>query len=149
MKQDTTTDRTAVHDVLDRADVLWLAICDEQGPYSLPVNFARDDDTLVLHSSRRGRKADALRSGIVVGFSVAVDIDARMEGDLACKLGYSFRSVCGTAAPCELSGDAHRNALQAITIKYSGRELPLDDRAVQATAVFGLKIRSASARTKE
>lgn len=149
MKQDTTTDKRAVYDVLDRADVLWLAICDDQGPYSVPVNFAREEDLLVLHSSLRGRKADALRSGTVVGFGAAVDIEARMEGELACKLGYSFRSVSGTAAPGELSGDAHRDALRAITIKYSGRDLPLDDRAVRATAVFGLRIRSASARTKE
>lgn len=149
MKKGTTTDRSTVNDVLDRADVLWLALSDEDGPYCVPVNHARSGDVLYIHSGLKGRKADILRTGSVVAFSAATDLVFKPATEHACSMGYRFRSVCGTATPEELSGDAFMHALDALTLKYGGEAMPYHEKGLTITTTFALTIKDATARTKE
>ncbi|ADU63590.1 MAG: pyridoxamine 5'-phosphate oxidase family protein [Pseudodesulfovibrio sp.] len=148
MRKDVTNDPAVTGDILARADVLWLALVDADGPYSVPVNFAAGDGLLYIHSGRRGRKAAALDSGAPLAFSAAVDILPK-TGDAACKYGYRFRSIMGTGVPRRAEGDDMRAALDAITLKYAGRLLPYEDTALAATVAYIVEITSLSARIKE
>jgi nitroimidazol reductase NimA-like FMN-containing flavoprotein (pyridoxamine 5'-phosphate oxidase superfamily) len=148
MRKDVTTDPAVIEDILARADALWLALVDADGPCSVPVNFAAADGCIYLHSGKRGRKAAALDAGSPLAFSAAVDLIPK-TGDTACKYGYKFRSVMGTGTPRRLEGDAMRAALDAITLKYAGELLPYEDKPLHATAAYAIDIASITARIKE
>ena len=150
MRKDVTDDFAVVARILDDAEVLFLALVDAGGPYCVPVNFARQGRALLVHSSRRGRKAAALASGADVGYSAVADMAYR-SGPTACKQGYRFRSVIGAGRPRALADGEHLAALRAITAKYAGadNDLPLDAATAAKTAVFAVDITSATARIKD
>jgi len=149
MRKGVTDDPQVVSDILAGADVLWLALADENGPHCVPVNFAEKDGVIYIHSGRKGRKAACLNSGNRVAFSAAVDIEKRKGGDNACDQGYRFRSVMGGGTPRELTGDDKMRGLDLIAFKHLGRQLPYKDTALPVTAVYAIGIDQATARIKE
>lgn len=149
MRKGVTDDKTVVYDVLDKAEVLWLALNDQDGPYCVPVNFARDGDVVYVHSGTNGRKAACLDSGAPLALSCAVDMTLRTSDDNACELGYLFRSVMGRGVPRALSGDEKMRGLDAITLKYAGREMPYKDKVLTITNVYAITLEAATARIKE
>jgi nitroimidazol reductase NimA-like FMN-containing flavoprotein (pyridoxamine 5'-phosphate oxidase superfamily) len=148
MRKNVTTDPAVIGDILKRADVLWLALVDEHGPYSVPVNFAAEGDRIYIHSGKRGRKAAALASSAPLAFSAAVDLETKTGND-ACEYGYRFRSVMGSGTPRPAEGDEMRAALDAITLKYAGKPLPYSEKALAATIAFVIDVDSITARIKE
>lgn len=149
MRKGVTTEPEAIEDVMTRADTLWLAIADDEGPYSIPVNFAYVDGTIYLHSGRRGRKAAALDSGAPVAFSTAVDVRMRPGGDDACDQGYRFRSVSGRGTPRLTRDDEKMKGLDAITVKHLGKKRPYAEKALPITNVYAIDIDTVTARIKE
>jgi len=83
MRKGVTEDKGVVADILDKAEVVWLALADDEGPHCVPVNFAVEGDTLFVHSGKRGRKAACLDSGAPLAFSAAVDMELKTSEDNA------------------------------------------------------------------
>ena len=149
MRKSVTEDKAVIKDILDRAEVLWLALADADGPYCVPVNFALDNDVVYIHSGGKGRKAACLDSGAKVAFSTAVDVRLRdSDADNACDQGYHFKSVMGSGIPRKLEGDEKLRALDAITIKYLGKQLPYVDKVLPVTMVYAIDINTMTARVK-
>lgn len=153
MRKDVTEDRAVVAEILNRAEMVTLALVDEDGPYSVPVNAAYADGVLYFHSSRKGRKAEALRramaEGTRVAFSAAVDLEKK-TGGLACQWGYTFRSVLGSGMVrfIEPRGDKVA-ALNSIMRKHAGRDdFPYDEGILAKTLVAAIDVDRATARLK-
>lgn len=153
MRKDVTDDQAVVAEILNRAEYLTLALVDDDGPYSVPVNAAFEDGTLYLHSSKKGRKAEALRQAVAKGarvaFSAAVDLEPK-TGDLACQWGYKFRSVLGSGLVrvVALRGDKVA-ALNALMRKHAGRDdFPYDEGILDKTFVLAIDVDRATARLK-
>lgn len=149
MRKGVTDDPAIIKDIMDRAEMLWLALVDEDGPHSVPVNFALIGETIYLHSGFKGRKAAALQSGAPVAFSAAVDVHLRPGGDNACDQGYYFKSVMGRGTPRLTEGEEKMRGLDAVTVKHLGRQLPYIDKVLPKTAVFAIDIESVTARIKQ
>jgi len=149
MRKDVTDNTAVIEDILNRAEVLWLALADAEGPYCAPVNFAAGRNVIYIHSGLKGRKAACLESGAPLAFSTAVDVRRRAGGDDACDQGYHFRSVMGRGTPRRLSGDELTAGLDAITLKHLGRMLPYKENVLPITAVYAIDIESVTARVKE
>ena len=150
MRKDMTNDVSVVAEILDAAEVLFLALpaTPENGgaPYTVPVNFARVGDRLALHSSRKGTKAGLLRSGAPCGFSALAEATLR-TGPKACKFSYAFRSVAGYGVPYEEEDADRRKALlTAIVDKYGGQGLEIDQAVLDKTAIFVIRMKQATAR---
>jgi hypothetical protein len=153
MRKDVTDDQAVVADILNRAQYVTLALVDDEGPYSVPVNAAFEDGALYFHSSRKGRKAEALRQaagrGTRVAFSAAVDLEPK-TGELACQWGFKFRSVLGSGLvrvvePC---GDKVA-ALNTLMRKHAGRDdFPYDEGILDKTLVLAIDVDRATARLK-
>jgi len=119
----------------------------------VPVNAALENGVLFLHSSKKGRKAEALRQtmakGARVAFSAAVDLEPK-TGELACQWGYKFRSVLGSGLVREvtLSGDKVA-ALNVLMRKHAKRDdFPYDEGILDKTFVLAIDIDQATARVK-
>ena len=148
MRKSVVSDPEIITDILDKAEVLTLALHDEEGPYSVPVNFVEKDGVIYIHSGRKGRKAAALDTGKTLAFSAVVDVKPKIGKD-ACSYGYKFRSVLGEGSPRLLEGEESRKGLDLITLKYAGELLPYNEKHLPITAVYAIDIESATARIKE
>lgn len=153
MRKDVTEDPQAVADVLSRCEFLTLALVDDQGPYSVPVSCGFQAGVLYFHSSKKGRKMDALRramaSGARVAFSAAVDLEMK-TGDMACQYGYTFRGVLGSGRARLVEGrDEKIAALNTLMRKYGGRDtFPYDEKILGVTEVVAIDVDRATARLK-
>lgn len=150
MRKSVTDDPQVVADVLNRAEVVHLALADEDGPYCVTVNFALDRGRLYVHSSHKGRKAAALLAGRPVAFAAEVDLALR-DGANACKWGYRFKSVQGRGIPRLLEDPAEkRRALELIVAKYTRNpNLPMDEAVLSKTALFEIAVDAVTARVKD
>lgn len=149
MRKGVTDDPVAVKDVLDRADVLWLAMSDDDGPHSVPVNFSYLDGTIYIHMGKRGRKATLFAAGAPVAFSAAVDVRMRPGGDDACDQGYFFRSVMGKGRPRLAEGEERMAAMDALTVKHLGKQLPYNEKMLDITLLYAIDVETVTARVKE
>lgn len=148
MRKSVNSDPELIKDILDKAEYITLAMCDGEGPYSVPVNFAEKDGVIYIHSGRKGRKFANLETGAVLSFSAVVDLEPK-TGEDACAYGYRFRSVIGEGSPRLIEGDEAVEGLDIITLKYAGKLLPYKEKVLAVTAVFAIDIDSATARIKE
>lgn len=148
MRKGLTEDEAVIKTILHKAEVIWLALTDDDGPHCVPMNYAWEDGVIYIHSGKRGRKAAALDSGAVVAFSTAVNMAAK-DGKDACDFGYKFHSVMGNGKPRSLEGDEAIKGLDAITIKFAGKPMPYSEKALAATAVYAIDIDTITARIKE
>jgi len=65
---------------LDAATVGYLGVCREGEPYVVPVNFARDGETIFIHSATTGKKVAFLEANPQVCFCVvprAVQVEGK------------------------------------------------------------------------
>lgn len=154
MPRNLSDDWKAACEVLDRAELLHLALADEHGPYCVPLNFVRVGRTLYLHSGLRGRKMDAFRAGAEVCFSAQVEVE-RKRAKAACKLGYRFRSVVGFGAARVVEEEKERwAAMDALVAKWSALtgaagELPVNDTIFrEKTAMVRIDVASATVRER-
>ena len=86
------TDGAEMDEILDKALVGHLGLCDEGEPYVLPMNFAALKGALYLHSAREGRKLGILERNPRACFSVQTDMELA-PSPRACGWGMTYRSV--------------------------------------------------------
>jgi len=56
------TEQNIINEILNNAEYGTLAICSNNKPYSLPLNFVQVDDSIYFHGSKKGRKIGILPS---------------------------------------------------------------------------------------
>ena len=94
-KDKQINDDTSLGEILRKADVCRVAMCDGDEPYLVPVNFGYRDRALFIHSAREGRKIEILSRNNRVCFEAETDVEI-LRGDSACDWGARYRSVIGT-----------------------------------------------------
>lgn len=143
-------DKKIIKEVLENAEFGTLAICDENKPYSLPVNFVELDGEIYFHGSKKGRKIDILKRNQLASFSVVESYSlipsyfSSKEG-LACPATQFFKSVIidGQVKFVE-NYDEKVQALSTFMKKLQkeGGYRPLDEeiykKAIDATTVYKL-----------
>lgn len=104
-------------EVFSRAEVIFLAINGPEYPYCIPVNFARLDSKIYIHSALAGRKLDLLSRNANVGFSAAIDV----EIDIQASTTY-YKSICGEGLAVIVEDVTEKQqALTLIAERYNAR----------------------------
>jgi nitroimidazol reductase NimA-like FMN-containing flavoprotein (pyridoxamine 5'-phosphate oxidase superfamily) len=117
------TEVAELYQIIDEASVLRLAMVDEGRPYVVPLNFAREGDTLWMHCATAGRKLECLRREP----AVCVEVDRFVEivegsGSDPCTWTARYESVIGFGMAEIIEVEEDRiHGLLAIMGKYSGR----------------------------
>ncbi|HPU91246.1 MAG TPA: pyridoxamine 5'-phosphate oxidase family protein, partial [Methanofastidiosum sp.] len=65
-----------IEDILNKARIIRLALCEDNIPYVIPLNFGYKNNTIYLHTSKIGKKIDILMKNNYVSFEA--DIDAEL-----------------------------------------------------------------------
>ena len=148
-KEKQITDQTALDDILQRAEVLRLAMCDEGRPYVLPLNFGYSQGRVYIHCAREGRKLDILRRNPNVCFETSVDLSLRLPQDQQDACGYSmnFRCVIGEGRAVILEDpDDVRQGLEVIMRHYAEGPFHYKDKGLAHAAVIRIDVNSLSGK---
>jgi len=150
-----------IESILDTVEYGTLSMCDLRGvPYGVPINFARIEDRLAFHGSKRGKKMEILSQNPRVSFSVVealslIDSDFSSESKLACPATQFYRSVHIEGVIERVIERKQKAAiLQALMEKLQpkGGYLPLDhpdyEKALEATELFWLRVHTIRAKAK-
>ncbi|WP_461211467.1 pyridoxamine 5'-phosphate oxidase family protein [Desulfocurvus sp. DL9XJH121] len=139
------TDQEELARVLEKALVLHLGMCGEDGPYVVPMSYGLGQGCLFLHSSLKGKKAAMLRADQRVCFSLEADT-AVIESDGPCGYTMKFKSVVGYGRVVFLEAPEDKLAgLKAIMAHYSETDWADGDfnpKVLDKTLVMRLDIES-------
>ncbi len=142
------TDEKIISEILDTAQFGTLALCVENKPYSVPINFVECEGEVFFHGAKKGRKIDIMKQNANASFSVVEDYSllpsyfSSDKGD-ACPATHMFKSIIidGTIEFIE-EYDKKVKAMGALMQKLQkeGKYIPLNHemykKALNATVVY-------------
>jgi nitroimidazol reductase NimA-like FMN-containing flavoprotein (pyridoxamine 5'-phosphate oxidase superfamily) len=133
-----------IYRILDEALICHEGFAQEGQPYVIPINFARVDDSIVLH----GAKASRLLKHVAAGYPVCVEatiVDGLVLARSVFNHSVNYRSVVLFGRGCPVEDEQEKlSALRAITEhlipgRWQEARLP-NSKELHATAVVSIKI---------
>ena len=153
-------DRHLIHAVLDGSKFGTLALCVDDLPYAVPVNFVRIESDIYFHGALSNKKMKMLTKNPKVSFSVVenyalIDSDFSTTDGLACPATQFFKSVSieGLAFVVD-SKDDKAKVFTALMQKLQpkGGYKPFSDSdyesAIKSTAVVKIEVAHISCKFK-
>ena len=109
------TDRSTLHQVLDAGLLGHLALADETGqPYALPVAYARDGESVLMHGSSASRLFRLCAAGTPICFTVTL-LDGLVLARSAFESSMNYRSAMVLGHCNVLHGKAKELGLRLIS----------------------------------
>ena len=144
------TDPQQILEILDKAKVMHLGLCENNEPYVVPMNYGytMEDGKLVmyLHSAVRGKKLDMLQANPNVFFAIDCDITP-FEGKLPCQYGMVYSSIMGmgTAALVE-DVEEKKKAMSILMKTQTGKDFSFNEKLVSIVAVIRIDVTEYTAK---
>lgn len=133
--------------ILDRCEVMYLGLSEDDMPYVLPLNFGYEYTggklCLYFHGAGEGKKHDMIKKNPNASFAASCSHKFVMsQGGANATMEYE--SVMGSGKIEVLTGDREkRRGLDLIMLKYSGKgDCDFPDRVIAITSVFRLTVDS-------
>lgn len=152
------TDKDLIIDILENAEYGTLAICCDNKPYSLPLNFVQIEGEIFVHGSKKGRKIDIMKNNSYASFSVVESYSLlpsyfSTDDGRASPATHMFKSVIidGNIEFIE-DYETKANALESLMQKYQkeGGYKPLNDaiykKIINATCLYKVVPSTTSAK---
>lgn len=153
-------EKKLINEILDAKEYGTLALCVENKPYSVPINFVRIDKNIYFHGAKKGKKMELIHENAWASFSVVEELSllpsyfSSDKGD-ACPATQLFKSVIldGQISLVQVY-DEKAKVLEALMQKLQkeGNYIPLKDsmykKAINATEIFKLEVKDISAKFK-
>ena len=144
------TDPKIISDMLESIEFGTLALCSNNKPYSLPLNFVEIKGEIFFHGAKKGRKIETIKENPSASFSL-VDSYSLLpsyfstDDGKACPATHMFKSIImdGVIEFVE-NYDEKANALGELMKKLQkeGKYIPLNHemykKAINATCVYKL-----------
>jgi hypothetical protein len=154
------TDKALIDDILQTVSYGTLALCKNDVPYSVPVNFVFVDEVVYFHGAKSGKKASLIEQNGNCSFSVVQDFSVirsyfSSDEGLACPASHFFKSVI-VEGKVEIVNEYAQKAfaLEMLMQKLQpeGRYKQLTDTAyekmINATQVFKITPREIKGKIK-
>ncbi len=132
----------AIEEILRKASVCRLSLCEGDLPYMVPLCFGYEEDALYFHCASQGKKLEIIRKNNNVCFEVDIEHEL-IKGEAACDCGMRYKSVIGfDKAVFVENAESKRNALDIIMQNYSESTFEYSEEAVIKTVVIKVEIES-------
>lgn len=147
------TDRAEILALMDRCQVMYLAMSQGEQPYVLPLNFAyeeREDGLIIyFHGALSGRKADLLRDNPLCCLAMTASYQL-IRGEQACQWGAAFASVLAEGRASLIQDEVGRlQALGCLMKRYGYRGEPsFQPEVLQRTALYRVEVQRLSAKAR-
>ena len=134
-------DKEIIGWILKEAHICRIALCHDNKPYIVPMNFGFKDNCLYLHSATKGQKMEILSKNKNICFEVDIKNEIVKSGN-ACNWGMKYYSVIGFGKAKFIEDiDKKKEALDIIMQKYSDAEsFEYLKTALKKTAVIKVEI---------
>ena len=152
-KDREVTDEAVIRAILDKAQVLHLAMIDGDRPYVVPLHYgyilADGRLTLYLHSAKEGRKLDALLRNNRVTFVLETDVSTISGGDVPCKYGAAYASLMGEGRATLLTDPTEKaKGLATLMRTQTGRTFFVTEAMAEIVAVIRVDAETFSAKSR-
>ena len=142
------TDPNEITKIMEKCQVLRLAINTDGAPYILPVNFGMEEDgmTLYIHGAREGTKYGWMEKDNRVGFEMDLCHGLVMdEKDHSCSVDYE--SVVGWGVVTELTAEQEKmHALRMLMKHYRQEDFPVNMGPMLRTRFLRIEVRERTAK---
>jgi len=153
-------EKAIIYDILDQAEYGTLALCIDNIPYAVPVNFVRIENDIYFHGALKNKKMKMLSQNPQVSFSVVenyalIDSNFSTTEGLVCPATQFFKSVSieGVTSLVENRKEKAKvfTALMQ-KLQPKGGYKPFSDSAydasIKATAVVKIEVNNLSCKFK-
>ena len=143
-------DRTAIDQIIGRAEVCRLGLSRDNHPYVVPVSFGYDGRCLYFHSAEKGMKIDYMLANPQVCFEMEQDVSLVRNDQLACKWGQAFSSVIGFGTVHEITDPAGRQAaMNQVMQHYSGKTWQFDPETFAQVRLWCISIEQVTGKHRD
>ncbi|WP_368030192.1 pyridoxamine 5'-phosphate oxidase family protein [Arcobacter sp. s6] len=153
-------DSIIIDDVLSSVEYGTLALCVDNTPYSIPLNFVHDKESIYFHGSKKGKKMQMIYENTNASFSVVQSysiIQSYFSSNdlLACPATHFFKSII-INGQIEII-DSYEEKVKAMSLlmeklQKEGGYKPFTDKAYEkmlnAVAVYKLNKKNLTAKFK-
>ncbi len=140
--------REEIDQIIKSCKTCFVAMSDGDQPYVLPLNFALDGDTVILHSAQSGRMWETLKRNpkVCINWTLGEEI---VWQDLPVGCSYRVKSasvvVEGVAEFVEDYG-AKLRCMELIMAQYSDLSFSFSEPSIRNVGVIRVRISHISAR---
>lgn len=135
-------DKAEIESIIRDSTICHLALCADDQPYVVPLNFGYDKESLYFHCAREGRKIDIIRRNPPVCFSFVPDHRV-VPSETSCGWTTKYRSVTGFGTASLV--DDRKSKVEALGIimeQYSGDKVQFEDNAVDKVLIIRVDVES-------
>jgi nitroimidazol reductase NimA-like FMN-containing flavoprotein (pyridoxamine 5'-phosphate oxidase superfamily) len=131
--------------IVDKCEVIHLAMVDNGIPYIVPLNFGYEikDNTLVMyfHSALQGRKIEILKANPFICFEMDCSFRA-LQNEVPCNWSAEFESVIGYGRVSLIeNANERKTALDSILKKYGFKGVPeYQQNDLRLTAIYKIAV---------
>ena len=144
-------DRETVHAILDAGFVAHVTFVAESGPVSLPMFYVRDDESVLVHGSRKSRFMRVLGAGAPLCLTVTL-LDGLVLARSAFHHSMNYRSVMVHGRGVALPADEKPAALDLFTERIQpGRARQAraaNAQELKATEILRIALVDVAAKTR-
>jgi hypothetical protein len=141
-KEKEIKDIVAIEDILRRAMVCRLGLCESNRPYVVPLCFGYKENALYIHCGPEGKKLEMLRKNNNVCFEVDIDHEI-IKAEQACKWAMKYKSIIGFGKAVFVEdAEGKRMALDIIMRQFSANTFEYPNEAIQKTTIIKVEIES-------
>jgi len=139
-KDKEVTGAKDIEEIIRRANICRLALCEGDRPYIVPLCFGYENGKLYFHSASQGRKLEILENNRNVCFEMDID-QGLVSGEAPCKYGFRYRSVVGFGRASFIRDtESKREALGIIMKNYSEGVFDFTESKVAGTTIIKVDI---------
>jgi nitroimidazol reductase NimA-like FMN-containing flavoprotein (pyridoxamine 5'-phosphate oxidase superfamily) len=140
--------------VIDKCKVCRLGLSENNLPYVIPLNYGyvyeNEKLTLFFHAALEGRKIDIIKKNNNACFEIDCDTGF-IEGNIACKYSYEFKSIIGFGKIFILETDNEKsNGLKYLMKHQTGKEMEwhFSEDDLKSVCVFKMDVNEFTGKQK-
>lgn len=140
--------RKKIEEIIQACKTCYVSMAENNVPYVLPMNFALEGNTVVLHSAQSGRMWETLKKNPRVCINWTLGEDLAWQDDRnGCSYRVKSNSVLveGEAEIVDNYDEKYR-LLQVLMAQYSEREFKFNPPAVKNVGIIKVHIQKISAK---
>ena len=140
--------REEINEVIKACKTCYLAMSENEHPYILPMNFALDGNTVILHSAQFGRMWETLKKNpnVCINWTLGEEL-AWQDEQVGCSYRVKSKSAI-VEGKIEIVDDykEKERCLGLLMAQYSNREFSFNAPAVKNVGIIKVKIQHISAK---
>jgi nitroimidazol reductase NimA-like FMN-containing flavoprotein (pyridoxamine 5'-phosphate oxidase superfamily) len=135
-----------IEEILNKAKVLRIALCENNIPYIIPLNFGYKDKCIFIHCANKGKKIDILKKNNNIAFEVDIETQI-VSSEVACDCSMKYKSVVGYGKAYFISDlKEKKQDLDVIMSHYFKGSFEYSPREMEKTCLIRVEIETVTGK---